>query len=321
MNRNIGGAWPTGVMKAARLHERGGAETLAYEDAPIPKARAGDALVRVYATGITPAELTWSATYENPDGSSRIPSIPGHEICGVVEAVAADEDSIELGAEVYGLASFSRDGGAAEYVAVSARDLAPKPRTADFVETACLPLSALTAWQCLFDHAHVAAGQSVLIHGGAGGVGAFAIQLARWVGARVIATSSAANGRFLRDLGADDVIDYKAKRFEDVAADVDVILDTVGGETLERSFQVVRVGGVVISLVQPIPEHLRDGPRARGIFFIVEPNRGELIEIARLIDSGSLKPILNRVFPLERAREAFEFGASAHNRGKIVLRV
>jgi NADPH:quinone reductase-like Zn-dependent oxidoreductase len=157
-------------MKAIRLHDRSGPAGVVYEDAPIPEPRAGDALVRLRATGITPAELTWSETYEHADGSSRVPSIPGHEICGVVEAVAPGVDSVAIGDEVYGLTSFVRDGGAAEYVATAAADLAPKPRTTDFVQSAAVPLSALTVWQAFFDHAKLSTGQCVLIHGGAGGV-------------------------------------------------------------------------------------------------------------------------------------------------------
>ena len=306
-------------MKAARLHDRSGPGGVFFEDAPIPGPRPGDALVRVHATGITPAELTWSETYQNADGSSRIPSIPGHEICGVVEAVAAGVESVAIGDEVYGLTSFVRDGGAAQYVATAAAHLAPKPASTDFVQTAAAPLSALTAWQAFFDHAKLSAGQCVLIHGGAGGVGMFAIQLARERGARVVTTTSAKNEQLVRSLGADVAIDYAKARFEDEIADVDLVLDTIGGETLARSFRVVRSGGLVISLVGPIPERLLESHVVRGLFFIVEPNRAELVEIARRIDSGELKPIVGQVFPIERAREAFELGASGHNRGKIVL--
>src|SRR5262245_22860164 len=250
-------------MKAARLHDRSGPTGVFFEDAPIPAPRPGDALVRVHATGITPAELTWSESYENADGSSRIPSIPGHEICGVVEAVATDVDSVAIGDEVYGLTSFVRDGGAAQYVATAAAHLAPKPASTDFVQSAAVPLSALTAWQAFFDHAKLSAGQCVLIHGGAGGVGTYAIQLARELGARVVTTTSAKNEPFVRSLGADVVIDYATARFEEEIADVDVVVDTIGGETLERSFRVVRPGGLVISLVGPIPEGLLASHDAR----------------------------------------------------------
>ena len=222
-------------MKAIRLHARGGPEQLVYEDAPLPDPAAGEALLRVYAAGITPTELTWSETYQTPDGHERLPTIPGHDVSGVVEALGPGVSDVSPGDAVYGLIAFPRDGSAAEYVVVRAGDLAPKPRTLDHVHAAAVPLSALTAWQALFIHAGLTAGQRVLIHGAAGGVGAFAAQLARWRGAHVSATASARHHEFLRELGVETVIDYRTTRFEEVLRDVDVVLDTIGGDTLERS--------------------------------------------------------------------------------------
>jgi NADPH:quinone reductase-like Zn-dependent oxidoreductase len=188
-----------------------------------------------------------------------MPSIPGHEICGVVEAVAAGVESVAIGDEIYGLTSFVRDGGAAQFVATAAAHLASKPASTDFVQRAAVPLSTLTAWQAFFDHANLAAGR-VLIHGGAGGVGTFAIQRAHERGARVVTTTSARNEDFVRSLGADVVIDYATARFDEEIADVNVVLDTVGDDTLARSFRVVRPGGLVVSLVGPIPERLLASP-------------------------------------------------------------
>jgi NADPH:quinone reductase-like Zn-dependent oxidoreductase len=222
-------------VKAVRTHGRGGPEHLFFEDAPVPVVRPGDVLVRVRATGITPAELTWNETYQNADGTPRIPGIPGHEPSGVVEEAAPDVTDFRAGDEIYGLADFPRDGAAAEFAAVRAADLALKPRSIPHVRAAPLPLSALTAWQALFEHALLAAGQAVLIHGGAGGVGTLAVQLARWRGAHVLATASARDTALVRSLGADDVIDYHATRFEDAVRNIDVVLDTIGGETRERS--------------------------------------------------------------------------------------
>ena len=202
-------------MKAIRLHARGGPEQLFYEDAPQPVLGPDDALVQVYATGITRTELTWDETYQNPDGSTRIPSIPGHELSGVVETVPPGETSLQPGDAVYGLADFPRDGAAAEYIAIRSSNLALKPRTIDHAHSAAITLSGLTAWQALFTHGDLQKGQKVLIHGGAGGVGVFAVQLARWRGAHVITTSSGANIEFLRDLGADQPIDYTTGPFED----------------------------------------------------------------------------------------------------------
>jgi NADPH:quinone reductase-like Zn-dependent oxidoreductase len=214
----------------------------------MPEPGIGDALIRVHATGITPTELTWLETYQNCDGSERLPTIPGHEVSGIVESVATDVSDVSIGDEVYALTSFCRNGSAAEFVAVHAADLAPKPKTISHTQAAAFPLSALTVWQAFFDHAHLARDQRVLIHGAAGGVGTFAVQIARWSGAYVIGTASAENREFVIGLGANEVIDYRQVPFEQTVRDVDVILDTVGGETRERSWQVLKPDGILVSL-------------------------------------------------------------------------
>jgi NADPH:quinone reductase-like Zn-dependent oxidoreductase len=306
-------------MKAIRLHRQGGPEQLVYEDAPKPELGAGDALIRVHATGITPAELTWEETYRNCDGSERLPAIPGHEVSGVVESMAVGVGDGMMGDEVYALTSFCRDGGAAEYVAVRAVDLAPKPKTLDHAQAAAVPLSALTVWQAFFDHARLASGQRVLIHGAAGGVGAFAVQIAHWYGAYVIGTASAENRDFLLRLGANEVIDYRQTRFEQAVHDMDVVLDTIGGETRQRSWQVLKPTGILVSLPGPIPDNEAAGRRA--VFFIVQPNREQLGKIAALIDSGAIRPVIAETIPLAKARQAFERGVAGHTRGKLVLQV
>jgi NADPH:quinone reductase-like Zn-dependent oxidoreductase len=308
-------------VKAIRLHARGGPEQLVFEDAPEPEIQAGDVLVRVVATGITTTELRWDETYQHADGTPRIPAIPGHEVSGVVERVAPDVDEFHPGDAVYGLADFPRDGGAAELVAVRAVNLARKPQSIGHTEAASLPLSALTAWQALFEHGQLDAGQSVLIHAGAGGVGSLAVQLAHWRGLRVFATASARDVAFVHSLGADVVIDYRAERFEEKARDVDMVFDTVGGETQERSLRLLRKGGVLVSVVSRIPPGVAQQHGVRSVYFIVEGNRAELEQIATLVDEGKLKPIIAEVFPLARAREAFELGAASHSPGKIVLEV
>lgn len=308
-------------MKAIRLHGRGGPEQLVYEEAPKPTIGPGDALVRVHAVAITPTELSWSATYTTRDKVERLPTVPGHEVSGGVEAVASDVTSLAIGDPVYALTDFWRDGGAAEYVAVRAADLAPKPRSLDHVHAAAVPLSGLTAWQAFFDHAGLASGQRVLIHGAAGGVGTFAVQLARWRGAHVIGTASARNAPFLRDLGADEVIDYTTTRFEDKVRDVDLVLDAVGGETLERSWGVLRRGGVLVTVAGEVSPDKAATHGVRGVFFIVEPNSSQLTQIARLIDAGSIRPIIEAALRLAQAREAYEQGLRGHTRGKLVLQV
>lgn len=308
-------------MKAIRIHEKGGPEVLAYEEAPKLMLLTGDALVRVYASAITKDELTWDATYQTEKGEPRTPSIPGHEFSGVVDELAPGVTSVKLCEEVYGLASFYRDGSAAEFVAVHAKDLAPKPKTLDHIQAAAVPLAALTAWQALFSHAGLTRGQSVLIHGGAGGVGSFAVQMANWAGANVITTAAGNNHEFLGQLGAHVVIDYSKFRFEDEVSDADVVLDTIGGDTLKRSYSVVRKGGTLVSIVDEPSKEKTKALGVKGVYFIVEPNRTQLEEIGQLIDTGRLRSFVDTVLPLEQARQAFERGLKGHSRGKIVLRV
>jgi NADPH:quinone reductase-like Zn-dependent oxidoreductase len=308
-------------MKAIRMHSKGGPELLILEDAPKPILESGDALVRVFASAITKDELTWDATYETRDGKPRLPTIPGHELSGIVEEVTPGVTEVKTGEAVYGLASFWRNGSTAEFIAIRAADLAPKPNTLDHVQAASVPLAALTAWQALFDHAAVGIGSRVLIHGGAGGVGVFAVQLARWRGAEVMATGSAASRHFLHQLGAAVAIDYTKERFEDKVHDVDFVLDTIGGETLERSWPVLKRGGTLASITSPVSAARAAELGVQGVFFVVEPNRNELIEIARLIDAGKLRTFVDSVWPLDHAREAFGRGLSGHAHGKIVLGV
>ncbi|HXI65143.1 MAG TPA: NADP-dependent oxidoreductase [Gemmatimonadales bacterium] len=308
-------------MKAVRLHRRGGPEQLMYEDAPKPIPGAGDALVRVHACAITPTELSWGTTYTTRDGVDRLPTIPGHELSGVVEAVSQDVSTPRVGDAVYALTDFWRDGAAADYVVVRARDLAPKPKTLSHTQAAAVPLSALTAWQALFDHAGLVKGQRVLIHAASGGVGTYAVQLAKGRGAYVIGTARAINADFLRTLGAADVIDYTAVRFEDRVHDVDVVLDSVGGDTLERSWSVLCKGGVLVTIADSAPAEKAATYGVRGVEFIVEPNRAQLIGIARLIETGALRVIVDATYPLPDARAAFVRGLDGHNRGKLVLSV
>ncbi|HWB53784.1 MAG TPA: NADP-dependent oxidoreductase, partial [Tepidisphaeraceae bacterium] len=235
-------------MKALRLHARGGPEQLVYEEAPKPTPGCGEVRVRVFAAGITPAELTWEQTYTTADGHSRIPSIPGHDVSGVVDSVGPEVLSLEEGEEVYGLTPFSRDGSAAEFMTLPAIDLAPHPKSLDHIQAAAVPLSALTAWQALFEHGHLVAGNKVLIHGAAGGVGAYAVQLARAHGAEIIATSSARHVAFLKSLGVHTIIDYEKEPFDKVVKDVDIVIDSIGGETRDRSWQVMRQGATLITL-------------------------------------------------------------------------
>jgi len=308
-------------VKAIRTHARGGPEQLRYEDAPVPAPTAAEVRVRVQAAGITPTELTWAETYQDRGGRSRLPSIPAHELAGVVDALGTGVDELSAGDVVYGLIDFPRDGCAAEFVTVPAADLAPAPRTLDPVHAAAVPLSGLTAWQALFRHGRLQAGQRVLVHGAAGGVGSFAVQLARWKGAHIIATASHRHETFLRELGVDRFVDYTTESFEKLVHDVDLVLDAVGGDTLRRSWAALGTDGSLISIVEEPGQPPADHPDAHGMFFIVEPNRDELDELTRLIDAGELRVSVQNVFPLAEARAAFEHGLAGHLRGKIVLQV
>lgn len=305
-------------MKAARLHKRGGPEQIVVEDAPLPIPGRGEIRIRVIATALTPRELTWDPTYQHADGSPRLPTIPGHDVAGTIDALGPAATGAAEGEMVYALIDFSRNGAAAEFVVVPATDVANAPRSIDAVTAAAVPLSALAAWQGLFDHGKLAAGQRVLINGAAGGVGGFAVQLARWRGAHVIATASAQNEAAVRKLGAHQVIDYNAARFETLAREIDVAFDTVGGDTLGRSVDVIRRGGVLVSIAGK-PASDRAG--VTGIFFIVRPSRPQLVQIAGLIDAGQLRVNVQQIFPLEHARAAFERVAAGHLNGKVILRV
>jgi len=281
-------------MLALRAYAKDDPTRLVFEEAPRPDLRPEDALIRVVASGVTPSELSWPTTWLEPNGvPRRLPIIPGHELSGVVAELGPNATGLALGDEVYGLIDFQRDGADAEFVAARASDLAPKPAKLSHVESATAPLSALTAWQALFDHAQLQPGQRVLIHGAAGGVGSFAVQLAHWRGADVIATASAKHAELLRTLGADQVIDYQTTRFEDVVRQLDIVFDTVGGATWERSWGVIRPGGTLVSIAVPRPpveERAIDG--VRGVWFVVEPNRSTLTEIAALFDAGAITPIV-----------------------------
>jgi NADPH:quinone reductase-like Zn-dependent oxidoreductase len=293
-------------MRAIRQHAPGGAAGLVYEQIETPRPGPGEALVRVHAAAITRDELDWTA--------ERLPATPSFELSGVVEQ---GSDDASVGDAVYALLDFDREGAAAEYAIVRSEFLAPKPSTIGHLESAAVPLAALSAWQGLFDHGRLTAGERVLIHGAAGGVGHFAVQLARAHGAHVTATASSANVEAARELGADEVVDHTSVRFEDVVEPVDLVFDTAGGERLVRSPAVVRPGGRIVS----VAEEPAQSPELMALYFVVEPNREQLIEIARLVDSGDLRPTIDEAFPLADARRAFERSLGANRRGKIVLRV
>jgi NADPH:quinone reductase-like Zn-dependent oxidoreductase len=276
----------------------------------------------VHAASFTPTELTWPSTWVDHTGHDRCPTIPAHEVSGVVDALGYGTIGVAVGQAVYGLTDWYRDGAAAEYVAVEARNLAPKPSSLSHVEAAAVPLAGLTAWQALFDYGGLVAGQRVLIHGAGGGVGVFAVQLARAVDATVIGTGRAWARDLVTELGAASFVDSERQRFEDVVGQVDLVFDLVGGEVLERSWSVLRPGGVVVSVVED-PNELAQARRsdARGVLFVVEAYRHELVELARRIDAGQLRPIVGEVLPLAKGRDAFDRKHGRGVPGKTVLQL
>ncbi|MCG3122169.1 MAG: 2-haloacrylate reductase [Phycisphaerales bacterium] len=309
---------PAATMHAVRIHQFGGPEVLTYEQAPRPVPATGEVLIRIHAAGVNPVD--WKIV-KGGFGAGKFPMIVGYDVSGVVDTLGEAATRFRTGDEVFAYLPLQSGGGYAEYVCAPEMVVSAKPKTIDHVHAAAVPLAALTAWQALFDTAKLEKGQTVLIHGGAGGVGHFAVQLAKWRGATVITTASAPNHEFLKELGADQVIDYKTQKFEDVVKDVDVVFDTVGGETRERSYGVIKKGGFFVSIVgPPAPDKLKEHG-IRGKAFLVQPNGAQLAEIAALIDSGALKPTVSHVFPLDQAGKAHEQSQTGHTRGKIVLEV
>jgi NADPH:quinone reductase-like Zn-dependent oxidoreductase len=307
------------TMKAIVVHEYGGPEVLKYEDAPRTEPKENEALVRVIAAGVNPVDaLIRSGKYAKFFGTT-LPLIPGYDIAGIVEKTGAKVTKLKAGDSIYAYVLWG--GGYAEYAAATEGEATAKPKSLNYIEAAAVPLAALTAWQALIDTAKLSAGQTVLIHGGSGGVGSMAIQIAKARGAKVIATASTANQELLKQLGADVTVDYTKTKFEDLAKDVDVVLDSVGKDTLARSYGVVRKGGIITTLVAQPDQAELDKHGIRGAAISVKPNASELAEITRLIEEKKIKPIVSQVLPLTDAVKAQEQAATHHTRGKIVLRV
>ncbi|MFF4484477.1 NADP-dependent oxidoreductase [Streptomyces melanosporofaciens] len=303
-------------MQAITVQDRdAGVSGLTLSELPHPRAAENDVIVEVHAAGFTPGELDWPGTWTDRAGRDRTPSVPGHELSGVVTELGYGTTGLAVGQRVFGVTDWARNGSLAQYTAVEARNLAPLPADVDHLTAAALPISGLTAWQALFDHAHLTTGQSVLIHGAAGGVGSIAVQLAREVGARVIGTGRAGDRDTALALGADAFVDLQAEGLADLG-EVDVVLDVIGGEILERSTALVRPGGTLVTIAEPVTVHPRDG---RAVFFVVEPDRACLADLAQRLRDGRLKPIVGAVRPLAEAASAFT--PDKRTPGKTIIRV
>jgi NADPH:quinone reductase-like Zn-dependent oxidoreductase len=308
------------TMKAARMHNYGGPEVLVYEDVPRPEAAADEVLIRIHAASVNPVDWKIRDGYGKESFGHQLPHILGCDVAGIVEAVGAEVNRLQVGNSVYGYTSLRREGTYAEFIVAKASEIAIKPNTLNFIEAAAVPVGALTAWQAIFDIAHLEAGQTILVHAAAGGVGSMAVQLAKAKGAYVWGTASARNADFLKELGVDQVIDYQTTPFETVVHNVDVVFDTLGGETQQRSLTVLKPGGILVSSVQPPPEQIAE-TGVRGAMVAVQPNAAQLDEITALIDAGKIKPFVETILPLAEVRQAHELSQSGRTRGKIVLQV
>jgi NADPH:quinone reductase-like Zn-dependent oxidoreductase len=305
-------------MKAIRIHQYGGPEVLAQVEMQRLTPGADEVLIKVQAASVNPIDWKLRAGHMKEVFPLTFPSTLGWDISGIVEEAGNKVTQFKRGDEVYALIKV---GGYAEYAIAQENVVAKKPRTVDHVQAAAVPVAGLTALQALFEVAQLRAGQKVLIHAAAGGVGNFAVQLAKARGAYVIGTASSRNQTFLGDLGVDKAVDYQKTRFEDAVRDVDVVLDTIGGETLERSFKVLKKGGILVSLVQPPSQELAAKYGVRALFYGGHASSSDLAEIAKLIDDGKVKPVVETVLPLAEARRAHELSETGHARGKIVLKV
>jgi len=307
-------------MKAVIINEYGDENVLNYTDAPRPEPQSDEILIKVHAAGFNQVDVKLREGMGKMFGLEP-PLILGVEVAGTIEQTGADVKNFGIGDEVFVLGNPMKNGGYAEYAIAKESETGLKPKNIDFETAAAIPVGALTSWQALFDLAHLEPGQTILIHGASGSVGSLAVQLAKIKGARVFATASGKNEEFVRNLGADEFVDYTQQKFEEVVKDVDVVFDTVGGDTLERSFQVLKKGGFLVTTVQPPPEEKAGEFGVQAVMILVEPNADELKQVSRLVEQGDLKAHVETVLPLSEIKKAHEFSKNGHTRGKIVLRV
>lgn len=308
-------------MKAVRIHNYGSGTELTFEESPLPELQADDVLIRIHAASVNPFDWKVREGYLVAWFNHALPLTLGWDVSGVIEAIGPGVKDLAPGDEVFARADISRNGAYAEYIAVSAPLVALKPQSIDHIHTAAIPNAALAAWNALFDVADLREGQTVLIHAAAGGVGTFAVQFAKWRGARVIGTASDYNHEFLTQLGVDQTIDYNKVRFEEVVRDIDVVLDDVGGDTQQRSWEVLKPGGILVSVVEPPSEEQAAAHNARAGFATAVTSADRLKQIGALIDAGHVKPVVSAVFPLQEVRQAHAQSESMHTRGKIVIQV
>jgi NADPH:quinone reductase-like Zn-dependent oxidoreductase len=304
------------TMQAVQAHDYGSPATLVLEEERRPAPNADQVLVRLKFAGVNPADWKYQAGYYKQYMPLTFPWIPGMEGAGIIEEVGANVTALKRGDEVYGLIM----GGYAEYALALAKEVQVKPTGLTFEQAATIPMGALTAWGAVIDTANVESGRRVLIHGAAGGVGLYAVQLAKWKGAHVTGTASADNLAFVRSLGADEVIDYNATRFESVLKDLDAVIDTVGGDLPERSFQIIRPGGIFVTVAAMLTEEAGKAQNIRAVSGR-RASPDKLQQISQLIETKQLKPEVGPLFSLAEARQAQELSQTGHGRGRIILQI
>lgn len=312
MEASTNKTFPT-VMNAFRLYKANDPKSLKYEQINIPDLHEEDVLVKVHAASITRDELTWPV--------DRLPAIPSYEFSGVVALTGTKVKSFKINDQVYGLGPFSQNGAVAEYVKVPNTSIALKPKNLNYIESSTIPLAVLSGWQGLFDHGKLTKGQKVLIHGAAGGVGHFAVQLAHEYGAYVIGTTSTNKIKKVKDFGADEVIDYTKDSFEHIISNVDLVFDTTGGERLKKSISVVKDEGIIVSVAQQPPVDEANTRNISSVYFVVEPNQEQLKKITSLIEKGAITPTINKIYSFLDSQKAFERSLSNNEPGKIVIRI
>lgn len=309
-------------MKAIRIHTFGGSDIFSHDEVPLPVPGENDALIRVQATSVNPVDVAFRAGYLNSFIPLALPATLGCDVAGTIEAVGAAVNNVKVGDAVYTRTDLYRLGGYAEYVLVTAAEVALKPQSLDFFQAAAIPHAGLTAWRSLFDAGGLTAGQTVLIHAAAGGVGSLAVQLAKNRGAYVIGTASTANQGFIKELGVDEAVDYTAGPFEEQIKGVDVVFDTIGGETQNRSYRVLKPGGILVSVVQQPSAEAAAAHGVRVAFAGAYPPVAPVLnEITALVDAGRLRPVIATILPLHEVHLGHELISTGHTRGKIVLQV
>jgi len=308
-------------MKAIRIHAYGGPELMQLEDAPVPPCGAGDLLVRVVAAGVNPIDWKMRSGLMAAQLPKSFPITLGSDGAGIVTAMGGAVHGFELGDEVFFYAEFARGGTYAEYVAVEASQVAKKPRTVSFSTAAALPTPGQAAWTALIDTARIEPGLRVLIHGGAGALGTIAVQLAKEHGARVTATASGDGLALVKSLGADEVIDYRVQRFEEIARDMDIVLDTLGGATQEASWSTMRKGGILVATAMPPSPARAAAAGVRAAFVFTPPRGAVLAQLAQRVDDGRLRVVVGQELALADAAHAHRLGESGQARGKMILHV